>query len=96
MRGRSAMIAASIARDLARSRRERANATSARESARTQDIVEMLNVIGADGGTRTRTRYPGADFKSAASTFSPRPRAGPVILRQPRLADRRPTLGSAI
>src|SRR6202030_2193384 len=29
--------------------------------------------VGADGGTRTRTRYPGADFKSAASTFSPRP-----------------------
>ena len=28
---------------------------------------------GADGGTRTRTGFPRADFKSAASTFSPRP-----------------------
>src|SRR5262252_9570804 len=30
-------------------------------------------MVGADGGTRTRTRFPGADFKSAASTVSPRP-----------------------
>src|SRR6516162_8425298 len=32
-----------------------------------------LKVIGADGGTRTRTGFPRADFKSAASTVSPRP-----------------------
>ena len=32
---------------------------------------------GADGGTRTRTRLPGADFKSAAYTISPRPRCRP-------------------
>src|SRR6516162_155822 len=29
--------------------------------------------VGADGGTRTRTPSREADFKSAASTFSPRP-----------------------
>jgi hypothetical protein len=35
---------------------------------------QVIDFIGADGGTRTRTRFPGADFKSAASTVSPRPR----------------------
>jgi hypothetical protein len=30
--------------------------------------------IGADGGTRTRTGFPPRDFKSLASTISPRPR----------------------
>ncbi len=33
----------------------------------------MIELIGADGGTRTRTPDREADFKSAASTFSPRP-----------------------
>ena len=37
------------------------------------DMDLAVDIIGADGGTRTRTRFPGADFKSAASTFSPRP-----------------------
>src|SRR5215470_9647223 len=32
------------------------------------------NFIGADGGTRTRTGFPPRDFKSLASTISPRPR----------------------
>src|SRR5215831_10179075 len=32
-----------------------------------------IDLTGADGGTRTRTPLREADFKSAASTFSPRP-----------------------
>ena len=34
---------------------------------------QLLDVIGTDGGTRTRTPKREADFKSAASTVSPRP-----------------------
>src|SRR6516164_7917278 len=36
-------------------------------------ILQPIEVVGADGGTRTRTGFPRADFKSAASTVSPRP-----------------------
>jgi hypothetical protein len=32
-----------------------------------------VSAIGADGGTRTRTGFPPRDFKSLASTISPRP-----------------------
>src|SRR6516164_5485451 len=41
------------------------------------DRVEKENLrlsVGADGGTRTRTGFPPRDFKSLASTISPRPR----------------------
>src|SRR5215471_12643638 len=38
-----------------------------------QDASPDWRSVGADGGTRTRTRFPGTDFKSAASAFSPRP-----------------------
>ena len=37
--------------------------------------------LGADGGTRTRTGFPPRDFKSLASTVSPRPRRRTTITR---------------
>ena len=41
--------------------------------------------IGADGGTRTRTGLPPRDFKSLASTISPRPRSEhPIALSRNR------------
>jgi hypothetical protein len=43
-------------------------------------------VTGADGGTRTRTGFPPRDFKSLASTISPRPRAEAECVRGACLA----------
>ena len=39
-------------------------------------ILPPEKTRGADGGTRTRTGFPPRDFKSLASTISPRPREG--------------------
>jgi hypothetical protein len=38
-------------------------------------LHKAFDFIGADGGTRTRTGLPPRDFKSLASTISPRPRS---------------------
>src|SRR5215510_15812262 len=41
----------------------------------TIEILQPIDIIGADGGTRTLTGLPPQDFKSCVSTVPPRPRA---------------------
>jgi hypothetical protein len=50
----------------------------------------MAMIIGADGGTRTRTPLLITDFKSVASTISPRPHTiqdAETIFRRPGQVD---------
>jgi hypothetical protein len=52
--------------------------TKSRDGRRCTSTIEArvcLDVFGADDGSRTHTPFRGADFKSAASTVSPRPLA---------------------